>query len=64
MYRKQSDKEFNTLLNDWGKKSLENFVIQQSVYFFIILFCVLGVVLQTILYVYIYLFYSVYVNVK
>jgi hypothetical protein len=30
----------------------ENFVIQQSVYFFITLFCVLGVVLQTTLDVY------------
>ena len=35
----------NTLLND----------IQQPVYFFIILLCVLGVVLQTILDVYIYI---------
>jgi hypothetical protein len=32
-----------------------NFVIQQSVEFFITLFCVLGVVLQTILDVYIYI---------
>ena len=43
-YTKQSDKELKTLLNDKMFVSLRDFfnVIQQSVKFFITLFCVLG----------------------